>query len=122
MAMKSTTRALCSFKSPPTCCSTRWSSLSGSPSTASPSKASAGNDGPPVSNSLMAAIKCSQVNQCHHPESFHAFQHGARVTTSFFKVEMVEKGRGGSVLGSEIRGICLEKEIGEFLTKGGSGK
>ncbi|KAL2317492.1 hypothetical protein Fmac_031368 [Flemingia macrophylla] len=187
-----------------------------------PSSKTSADDGPPVSNSLMAAIKRSQANQRRHPESFHAFQHGvaaSAATTSFLKVEMkhfvlsilddpivsrvfaeagfrscdvklallqpplppvqpfsqfarsppvflcnleanrldencrriaevlsrkskrnpllmgvyaksafrsfvemVEKGRGGSVLGSEIRVVCLEKEIGEFVTEGGNGE
>ncbi|XP_014504644.1 protein SMAX1-LIKE 6 isoform X2 [Vigna radiata var. radiata] len=37
-------------------------------------------------------------------------------------VEMVEKGRGGSVLSSELRVVCLEREIGEFVKRGGSGE
>jgi len=37
-------------------------------------------------------------------------------------VEMVQKGRGGSVLSSELRVVCLEREIGEFLKRGGSGE
>ncbi|CAA0838116.1 Double Clp-N motif-containing P-loop nucleoside triphosphate hydrolases superfamily protein [Striga hermonthica] len=36
---------------------------------------SAGGDEPPVSNSLMAAIKRSQANQRRHPETFHLYQH-----------------------------------------------
>ncbi|CAJ1970642.1 unnamed protein product [Sphenostylis stenocarpa] len=35
-------------------------------------------------------------------------------------VELVQKGRGGSVLGSEFRVVCLEREIGKFLKRGGS--
>ncbi|BAT81534.1 hypothetical protein VIGAN_03127800 [Vigna angularis var. angularis] len=37
-------------------------------------------------------------------------------------VEMVQKGRGGSVLSSELRVVCLEREIGEFVKRGGSGE
>lgn len=33
-----------------------------------------GVDDPPVSNSLMAAIKRSQANQRRHPETFHLYQ------------------------------------------------
>ncbi|GER35480.1 ATP-dependent Clp protease ClpB family protein [Striga asiatica] len=36
---------------------------------------SGGGDEPPVSNSLMAAIKRSQANQRRHPETFHLYQH-----------------------------------------------
>ncbi|KAL5125117.1 Protein SMAX1-LIKE 6 [Glycine soja] len=185
------------------------------------SKSTAGgsDEEPPVSNSLMAAIKRSQANQRRHPESFHMFQQSQQgtTTTSFLKVElkhfvlsilddpivsrvfaeagfrscdiklallqpplppvqhrfnrsppvflcnldparpdenirrilevlarknkrnpllmgvyaknalrgfveMVRNGRGGSVLGSELRVVCLEREIGEFVKKGGSGE
>jgi len=37
-------------------------------------------------------------------------------------VEMVQKGRGGSVLSSELRVVYLEREIGEFVKRGGSGE
>ncbi|KAL5129001.1 Protein SMAX1-LIKE 6 [Glycine soja] len=180
---------------------------------------SAGEEEPPVSNSLMAAIKRSQANQRRHPESFHMFQQSQQGTasTSFLKVElkhfvlsilddpivsrvfaeagfrscdiklallqpplppvqhrfnwsppvflcnldpaqpdenirrimevlarknkrnpllmgvyaksalkgfveMVRNGRGGSALGSELRVVRLEREIGEFVKKGGSGE
>ncbi|TKY56473.1 Chaperone protein ClpB1 [Spatholobus suberectus] len=184
------------------------------------SKGGAGEEEPPVSNSLMAAIKRSQANQRRQPESFHAFQHGAAAaatTTSFLKVELkhfvlsilddpvvsrvfaeagfrscdvklallqpplppvqhrfagpppvflcnlepgrpdencrriaevlarkskrnpllmgvyaksalrsfvetVQKGRGGAVLGLDLRVVCLEREIGEFVREGGSGE
>ncbi|RZC26277.1 Protein SMAX1-LIKE 6 isoform E [Glycine soja] len=185
------------------------------------SKSTAGgsDEEPPVSNSLMAAIKRSQANQRRHPESFHMFQQSQQgtTTTSFLKVElkhfvlsilddpivsrvfaeagfrscdiklallqpplppvqhrfnrsppvflcnldparpdenirrilevlarknkrnpllmgvyaknalrgfveMVRNGRGGSVLGSELRVVCLEREIGEFVKKGGCGE
>ncbi|KAI4318192.1 hypothetical protein L6164_025990 [Bauhinia variegata] len=45
---------------------------------------------PPVSNSLMAAIKRSQANQRRHPESFHLLQmyNQQQQTTSFLKVEL----------------------------------
>ena len=185
------------------------------------SKSTAGgsDEEPPVSNSLMAAIKRSQANQRRHPESFHMFQQSQQgtTTTSFLKVElkhfvlsilddpivsrvfaeagfrscdiklallqpplppvqhrfnrsppvflcnldparpdenirrilevlarknkrnpllmgvyaknalrgfveMVRNGRGGSVLGSELRVVCLERESGEFVKKGGSGE
>ncbi|XP_071719745.1 protein SMAX1-LIKE 7-like isoform X2 [Rutidosis leptorrhynchoides] len=38
------------------------------------SKSKTGDDEPPVSNSLMAAIKRSQANQRRHPETFHLYQ------------------------------------------------
>ncbi|XP_042472661.1 protein DWARF 53-LIKE-like isoform X1 [Zingiber officinale] len=55
-----------------------------------------GGDGPPVSNSLMAAIKRSQANQRRNPESFHLYQQqqqqnaaaGVASTFSGVKVEM----------------------------------
>ncbi|XP_054798882.1 protein SMAX1-LIKE 6-like [Prosopis cineraria] len=48
---------------------------------------------PPVSNSLMAAIKRSQANQRRHPESFHLFQmhilqNQQQPTASLLKVEL----------------------------------
>lgn len=44
---------------------------------------------PPVSNSLMAAIKRSQANQRRHPESFHLHQiHNQQQTASLLKVEL----------------------------------
>ncbi|KAK9940784.1 hypothetical protein M0R45_017425 [Rubus argutus] len=44
---------------------------------------------PPVSNSLMAAIKRSQANQRRHPESFHLHQiHSQQQTASLLKVEL----------------------------------
>ncbi|XP_008457366.1 protein SMAX1-LIKE 6 [Cucumis melo] len=44
---------------------------------------------PPVSNSLMAAIKRSQANQRRHPESFHLHQiHNQQQTPSILKVEL----------------------------------
>ena len=46
-------------------------------------------DEPPVSNSLMAAIKRSQANQRRHPESFHLHQiHSQQQTASLLKVEL----------------------------------
>ncbi|XP_038894108.1 protein SMAX1-LIKE 6 [Benincasa hispida] len=46
-------------------------------------------DEPPVSNSLMAAIKRSQANQRRHPESFHLHQiHNQQQTPSILKVEL----------------------------------
>ncbi|XP_030506040.2 protein SMAX1-LIKE 6 [Cannabis sativa] len=46
-------------------------------------------DEPPVSNSLMAAIKRSQANQRRHPESFHFHQlHSQQQTTSVLRVEL----------------------------------
>ena len=47
-------------------------------------------DDPPVSNSLMAAIKRSQANQRRHPESFHLLQMQAQLNqaASFLKVEL----------------------------------
>ncbi|XP_059429802.1 protein SMAX1-LIKE 6 [Corylus avellana] len=49
-------------------------------------------DEPPVSNSLMAAIKRSQANQRRHPESFHLhhqiLQNNPQQTTSLLKVEL----------------------------------
>ncbi|KAK7385530.1 hypothetical protein VNO78_31252 [Psophocarpus tetragonolobus] len=180
------------------------------------SKAASGEEEPPVSNSLMAAIKRSQANQRRHPESFHAFQQSQLGTAaSFLKVElkhfvlsilddpivsrvfaeagfrscdiklallqpplppvqhrftstppvflrnlepglpdencrriaevlsrnskrnpllmgvyaksalrgfieMVRKGFGGPILGSELRVVCLEREIGEFVRGDGS--
>ncbi|VVB01833.1 unnamed protein product [Arabis nemorensis] len=44
---------------------------------------------PPVSNSLMAAIKRSQATQRRHPETYHLHQiHGGNQTTSVLKVEL----------------------------------
>ncbi|KAK7305404.1 hypothetical protein VNO77_43310 [Canavalia gladiata] len=51
----------------------------------------AGEEGPPVSNSLMAAIKRSQANQRRHPDSFHLLQmmqQQQQQTTSLLKVEL----------------------------------
>nr|XP_048324167.1 protein SMAX1-LIKE 6 [Ziziphus jujuba var. spinosa] len=46
-------------------------------------------DEPPVSNSLMAAIKRSQANQRRHPENFHMYQiHNQQQTASLLKVEL----------------------------------
>ncbi|KAK7321353.1 hypothetical protein VNO77_31917 [Canavalia gladiata] len=53
-----------------------------------PSSKSAAEEEPPVSNSLMAAIKRSQANQRRHPESFHVFHQNPQGTTSFLKVEL----------------------------------
>ncbi|KAK7301744.1 hypothetical protein RJT34_12618 [Clitoria ternatea] len=49
-----------------------------------------GDEGPPVSNSLMAAIKRSQANQRRHPDSFHLMQmmQQQQQTTSLLKVEL----------------------------------
>ncbi|KAL8213898.1 hypothetical protein R6Q57_003347 [Mikania cordata] len=51
------------------------------------------DDEPPVSNSLMAAIKRSQANQRRHPETFHLYQmhqqlHGSQPSLSCVKVEL----------------------------------
>lgn len=44
---------------------------------------------PPVSNSLMAAIKRSQATQRRHPETYHLHQiHGGNQTTAVLKVEL----------------------------------
>lgn len=44
---------------------------------------------PPISNSLMTAIKRSQANQRRHPESFHLFnQYQNGTTSSMLKVEL----------------------------------
>ncbi|XLT68525.1 hypothetical protein S245_025694 [Arachis hypogaea] len=40
----------------------------------SSTSSTADDDGPPVLNSLMAAIKCSQENQRRHPDTFHLMQ------------------------------------------------
>ncbi|KAK7300941.1 hypothetical protein RJT34_11794 [Clitoria ternatea] len=55
-----------------------------------PSSKNSGEEEPPVSNSLMAAIKRSQANQRRHPESFHVFHQNNlnQGTTSFLKVEL----------------------------------
>ncbi|XP_062085519.1 protein SMAX1-LIKE 6-like [Humulus lupulus] len=46
-------------------------------------------DEPPVSNSLMAAIKRSQANQRRHPENFHFHQiHAQQQTTPVLRVEL----------------------------------
>ncbi|KAJ7959824.1 Protein SMAX1-LIKE like [Quillaja saponaria] len=47
-------------------------------------------DEPPISNSLMAAIKRSQANQRRHPDSFHLFQIHCQQqqAASFLKVEL----------------------------------
>ncbi|RZB80883.1 protein SMAX1-LIKE 7-like isoform X1 [Glycine soja] len=53
-------------------------------------KSGGADEGPPVSNSLMAAIKRSQANQRRHPDSFHLMQmmqHQTQ-TTSLLKVEL----------------------------------
>ncbi|CAB4312673.1 unnamed protein product [Prunus armeniaca] len=53
------------------------------------SPSSKAQDEPPVSNSLMAAIKRSQANQRRHPESFHLHQiHNQQQTASLLKVEL----------------------------------
>ncbi|XP_076945775.1 protein SMAX1-LIKE 7-like [Bidens hawaiensis] len=57
------------------------------------SKAKSLEDEPPVSNSLMAAIKRSQANQRRHPETFHFYQmhqqiHGSQSSLSCIKVEL----------------------------------
>ncbi|KAE9594170.1 hypothetical protein Lal_00017012 [Lupinus albus] len=49
------------------------------------------DDGPPLSNSLMAAIRRSQANQRRQPENFHLLQmmqHQQLGTMSFLKVEL----------------------------------
>ncbi|KAK9057563.1 hypothetical protein SSX86_022399 [Deinandra increscens subsp. villosa] len=51
------------------------------------------NDEPPVSNSLMAAIKRSQANQRRHPETFHLYQmhqqsYGSQSSLACIKVEL----------------------------------
>ncbi|XP_027329540.1 protein SMAX1-LIKE 6-like [Abrus precatorius] len=53
-----------------------------------PSSKSAAEEEPPVSNSLMAAIKRSQANQRRHPENFHVFHQSQQGTASFLKVEL----------------------------------
>ncbi|CAN7139150.1 unnamed protein product [Brassica rapa subsp. narinosa] len=55
-----------------------------------PSSKSSGEEDPPVSNSLMAAIKRSQANQRRHPEAYHhlhQMSHGGCQTT-VLKVEL----------------------------------
>ncbi|XP_010487219.1 PREDICTED: protein SMAX1-LIKE 6-like [Camelina sativa] len=56
------------------------------------SKSPATEDDPPVSNSLMAAIKRSQANQRRHPESYHLQQihgsNGGGCQTTVLKVEL----------------------------------
>ncbi|KAI3667753.1 hypothetical protein L6452_42822 [Arctium lappa] len=58
------------------------------------SKTKTPDDEPPVSNSLMAAIKRSQANQRRHPETFHLYQmhqqlHSSQTTSlSCVKVEL----------------------------------
>ncbi|XP_076957247.1 protein SMAX1-LIKE 7-like [Bidens hawaiensis] len=57
------------------------------------SKVKSLEDEPPVSNSLMAAIKRSQANQRRHPETFHFYQthqqmHGSQSSLSCIKVEL----------------------------------
>ncbi|XP_057724502.1 protein SMAX1-LIKE 6-like [Arachis stenosperma] len=61
----------------------------------SSTSSTADDDGPPVSNSLMAAIKRSQANQRRHPDTFHLMQiHNHQNpqfnqgTASFLKVEL----------------------------------
>ncbi|ESW18766.1 hypothetical protein PHAVU_006G068500 [Phaseolus vulgaris] len=59
--------------------------------TAGGSDGGSGDEGPPVSNSLMAAIKRSQANQRRHPDSFHLMQmmqQQQHQTTSLLKVEL----------------------------------
>ncbi|KAG7036989.1 Protein SMAX1-LIKE 7 [Cucurbita argyrosperma subsp. argyrosperma] len=47
------------------------------------------SDEPPISNSLMAAIKRSQANQRRHPDSFHLYQiHNQQQTPSILRVEL----------------------------------
>ncbi|CAA7038033.1 unnamed protein product [Microthlaspi erraticum] len=63
-------------------------SLDRLPSSKSPTTASEDEE-PPVSNSLMAAIKRSQATQRRHPETYHLHQiHGSNQTTSVLKVEL----------------------------------
>ncbi|KAL4587757.1 hypothetical protein LXL04_000631 [Taraxacum kok-saghyz] len=57
------------------------------------SKSKTPDDEPPVSNSLMAAIKRSQANQRRHPETFHLYQmhqqlHSSQTSLSCVKVEL----------------------------------
>lgn len=57
------------------------------------SKSKTSDDEPPVSNSLMAAIKRSQANQRRHPETFHLYQmhqqlHNSQSSLSCVKVEL----------------------------------
>ncbi|KAL1202025.1 Protein SMAX1-LIKE 6 [Cardamine amara subsp. amara] len=56
------------------------------------SKSPATEDNPPVSNSLMAAIKRSQANQRRHPETYHLQQihasNGGGCQTTVLKVEL----------------------------------
>lgn len=57
------------------------------------SKSKTPDDEPPVSNSLMAAIKRSQANQRRHPETFHLYQmhqqlHSSQSSLSCVKVEL----------------------------------
>ncbi|CAJ1960387.1 unnamed protein product [Sphenostylis stenocarpa] len=67
-------------------------SLDRLPTTKTASDGGAGDEGPPVSNSLMAAIKRSQANQRRHPDSFHLMQmmqqQQHHQTTSLLKVEL----------------------------------
>ncbi|KAK1428664.1 hypothetical protein QVD17_17503 [Tagetes erecta] len=56
------------------------------------SKSKTLDDQPPVSNSLMAAIKRSQANQRRHPETFHFYQmhqlQSSQLSQSHIKVEL----------------------------------
>ncbi|XP_045820175.1 protein SMAX1-LIKE 7 [Trifolium pratense] len=68
-------------------------SLDRLPTSKSSAVSDGGNGGPPVSNSLMAAIKRSQANQRRHPDSFHLLQimqqqNQQNQTASFLKVEL----------------------------------
>ncbi|CAI8585840.1 unnamed protein product [Vicia faba] len=54
-----------------------------------PSSKGSTTEEPPISNSLMTAIKRSQANQRRHPESFHLFnQYQNGTTSSMLKVEL----------------------------------
>ncbi|XP_020213116.1 protein SMAX1-LIKE 7 [Cajanus cajan] len=68
-------------------------SLDRLPTTKSSAAGDGIEEGPPVSNSLMAAIKRSQANQRRHPDSFHLMQmiqqnQNHQSTSSLLKVEL----------------------------------
>ncbi|XP_062203644.1 protein DWARF 53-like [Phragmites australis] len=52
------------------------------------SSASSSNDDPPVSNSLMAAIKRSQANQRRNPDTFHFYHQTQAQSPSAVKVDL----------------------------------
>ncbi|KAJ4772153.1 Double Clp-N motif-containing P-loop nucleoside triphosphate hydrolases superfamily protein [Rhynchospora pubera] len=70
------------FKALELCFSVALDRLPSCSSSSSSSSVSAPLDEPPVSNSLMAAIKRSQANQRRNPDTFHLYQQQTQTCTS----------------------------------------